>query len=58
MVRFESTDSKSSSVQNSGVQGAKDVKPFKFSPFQVSPSNKVDYALARVDDLLNHARRV
>ena len=35
-----------------------EVKPFKFSPFQVSPDNKVDYALARVDDLLNFVRRV
>jgi hypothetical protein len=33
-------------------------KPFKFSPFQVSPSNKTDFALARLDDLLNFARRV
>ena len=37
----------------------KDVKPFKFSPFQVPfKENKVDYALARVDDLLNFGRRV
>lgn len=36
----------------------KNVKPYKFSPFQVSTSNKVDYALARVDDLLNFIRRV
>lgn len=35
-----------------------EVKPFKFSPFQVSPSNKVDFALARLDDLLNFIRRV
>ena len=57
--------SSQSDVKNSSVMPApkqpnedKDVKPFKFSPFQVSPSNKVDYALARVDDLLNFARRV
>jgi hypothetical protein len=43
-------------VQQDDDQG---VKPYKFSPFQVSwKTNKVDYALARLDDLLNFVRRV
>ena len=41
----------------SGSSGG-EVKPFRFSPFQVSPANKVDYALARMDDLMNFIRRV
>jgi len=32
-------------------------KPAPYSPFQ-SPSNKAEYALARVDDLVNWARKV
>lgn len=39
-------------------QSQKEVKPYQFSPFQVPfKGNKLDYALARVDDLLNFARR-
>lgn len=29
-----------------------------YSPFQVSMDNKVDYVLARVDDLVNWGRKV
>jgi hypothetical protein len=37
----------------------KPVKPYKFSPFQVSyKENKVDFTLARLDDLMNFVRRV
>ena len=36
-----------------------DGKPFKVSPFQVSyGANKMDYVLARLDDLMNFVRRV
>ncbi|RNA17675.1 NADH-ubiquinone oxidoreductase 20 kDa subunit-like [Brachionus plicatilis] len=36
----------------------KDVKPYKFSPFQMSfANNKMDYTMARLDDLMNFVRR-
>ncbi|CAF0980735.1 unnamed protein product [Brachionus calyciflorus] len=36
----------------------KDVKPYQFSPFQMSfASNKMDYTMARLDDLMNFVRR-
>ncbi len=55
IIRFQNTQS-NVPVQQDDEQG---VKPYKFSPFQVSwKENKVDYALARLDDLLNFARRV
>ncbi len=57
----QQSQQKKPAVQNEALKNVGDVvqaKPFKFSPFQVSPSNKVDYALARLDDLLNFARRV
>ena len=34
------------------------VKRGPYSPFQVGTTNKVEYALARVDDLVNWGRRV
>ena len=34
------------------------VKRGPYSPFQVGTSNKVDYVLARVDDLVNWGRKV
>jgi len=40
--------------QNSGP-GAK-LK--KYSPFQVAPSNKADFAVARLDDLVNWSLKV
>lgn len=35
-----------------------ELKPRPYSPFQVSTSNKAEFALARVDDLVNWARKV
>jgi hypothetical protein len=64
MSRAQSNQKQQNSEVNSGIQvqppgpDGKPVKPFKFSPFDVSPANKVDFALARVDDLLNLVRRV
>jgi hypothetical protein len=56
IIRFQNSQSNVPAKQED-EQG---VKPFRFSPFQeVSwKTNKVDYALARLDDLLNFARRV
>jgi hypothetical protein len=56
--RCQSTSSNTNTPANNTNESSKDVKPYKFSPFDVSPSNKVDFALARIDDLLNFARRV
>jgi hypothetical protein len=58
-TRSQSTNS---SVQKSAPKGNEGVEE-KPSPFQVSPfrgpfSNKLEYAVARVDDLLNAVRRV
>ena len=53
IIRFQNTQTNVPAKQEENK-----VKPYKFSPFQVSTSNKVDYALARLDDLLNFARRV
>jgi len=53
LIRFQNTQAK-----NESESAVEVVKPYKFSPFQVPfKDNKVDYALARVDDLLNFARR-
>ena len=47
--RFKSTENDS----------RKEVDPFKVSPFEVAfKDNKLEYALARLDDLINLARRV
>ena len=36
-----------------------EVEKYKpYSPFRVSPSNKVEYVIARVDDFVNWARKV
>ena len=58
---FDSSGIRSQSTQaNQPVpqdESSQEVKPYKFSPFQVGKENKLDYALARVDDLLNFGRR-
>lgn len=55
LIRFQNTDAKKE-VAEQGAEGA--VKPYRFSPFQVEyKDNKVDYALARFDDMLNWIRR-
>ena len=55
MIRFQNTEAKKEVATTE--EGA--VKPYQFSPFQMKfKDNKADYALARVDDLLNFARRV
>jgi NADH dehydrogenase (ubiquinone) Fe-S protein 7 len=58
LIRFQNTQPKpqAGDVATTGDDQAA-VKPYKFSPFQVAPSNKMDYALARIDDLLNFVRR-
>lgn len=56
-TRLASTESNKEKVTNNDITEIVDGKAFKFSPFQVSPTNKVDYALARLDDVLNFARR-
>lgn len=53
-----STRNQSNQPVPSDPDQIQEIKPFKFSPFQVSlKENKMDYALARVDDLLNFGRR-
>jgi len=42
------------STKSSDIEKPK-VQPY--SPFQVSPSNKVEFALARLDDLINFGRK-
>ena len=45
-------------VREQSTEAAKDVVKSKpYSPFQAT-NNKAEYALARVDDLLNWARKV
>lgn len=56
LIRFQNTDAKKEVVEQAGGEGS--VKPYRFSPFQVEyKDNKVDYALARFDDMLNWIRR-
>jgi len=53
-IRFQNTEAK----KDLPAEQAGEVKPYKFSPFQVPfKDNKLDYSLARVDDLLNFCRR-
>jgi len=47
---------KSSETSPAGGAGGK-VSPYKYSPFQVGTANKVDFALARLDDVLNNIRK-
>ena len=57
-MRFQNTEAQKN-VPERVQDSDKQIKPYKFSPFQVSfKENKVDYALARLDDLLNFVRRV
>ena len=40
-------------------QQYEEVKKYKpYSPFRVTPSNKAEYVIARMDDLVNWARKV
>lgn len=60
-IYFQTSSTRNQSNQPvpSDPDQIQEIKPFKFSPFQVSlKENKMDYALARVDDLLNFGRRV
>ncbi len=53
VIRFQNTDAQKQTSDST------EIKPYKFSPFQVKfKDNKADYALARMDDLLNFIRRV
>jgi hypothetical protein len=52
----KSSDSSQSPVPQ--PDAGKKVSPYRYSPFQVTSGNKVDYALARVDDILNNIRKV
>lgn len=53
-IRFQNTD-----AQKQNDSDSTEIKPYKFSPFQMKfKDNKADYALARMDDLINFARRV
>lgn len=55
-IRVQSTQANQPVPQKNDTN--KEVKPYQFSPFQVNfKENKLDYALARVDDLLNFGRR-
>lgn len=46
------------STEPAPQQSDAETKPRPYSPFQVSTSNKAEFALARVDDLVNWARKV
>lgn len=44
--------------QSTEVASTSSNKPKPYSPFQVDTSNKAEFALARIDDLVNFARKV
>lgn len=53
VIRFQNTDAVKQSDNSD-----QEIKPYKFSPFQMKfKDNKAEYALARMDDLINFARR-
>jgi hypothetical protein len=62
--KYQHTQSQKSATGSSPVpapqnEDEKNVKPYKFSPFQVAyQGNKMDYAMARLDDIMNFVRRV
>lgn len=50
LIRFQNSDAKKETTDA--------VKPYQFSPFQVPlKDNKAEYAIARLDDFINFARR-
>lgn len=63
LSRIQSTSTASDKVASAaagpgsaGVPAPSSKKPY--SPFQVSKSNKAEYVMARLDDLLNWGRKV